>query len=361
MSSLFDLSNCTLCPRECGVDRTAGQLGFCGLPADIRAARAALLFYEEPCISGTNGSGAIFFTGCNLGCVFCQNAAISGGLRNPIASAAHLPDIDSTLSRTDREVHSESASATVISSGSDRSNRHDYAAGSIVTSEDLVRLMLNLQEQGVSNINLVTASHVLHALIPALEYARSHGLTIPVVYNTSAYEKAEAIRALDGLIDIYLPDLKFYSSELAQRYAKAPRYWEAATAAIEEMVRQCPVPVFADGSHSLEAEDDREDPLMTKGVIVRHMVMPGQVEDSKRIIRYLYETYHDQIFLSIMNQYTPMPQCAEDPLLSRPVTEKEYDEVVDFAISLGVENGFLQEGGTISKSFIPSWDGTGIT
>ncbi len=325
MSSIFDLSSCTLCPRECRVNRLAGALGRCGIPAQIRAARAALMFYEEPCISGSRGSGAIFFTGCNLGCVFCQNAAISSGLHS-------------------------SADAGI-----------DHCSGFELTSDSLVRIMLQLQEQGASNINLVTPSHVLHVLIPALEKVRSCGLQIPVVYNTSSYEKAEVIHALDGLIDIYLPDLKFYSPRLSRQYSHAADYWEYAAAAIDEMVRQCPEPVFEDGSHSLDAEDDAQDPLMKRGVIVRHMVMPGQTADSMKILQYLHDTYHEQIFVSIMNQYTPMPGCADDPLLSRPVTKKEYDEVVDFAISIGIENGFLQEGGTISQSFIPAWDGTGLT
>ncbi len=316
----FDLTSCHLCPRNCGVNREAGESGFCGLPKEIRAARAALLYYEEPCISGSSGSGAIFFTGCNLGCVFCQNTEISSGLCGGPSSYAGEP------------------------LGADR----------------LSQIMLQLQEKGASNINLVTPSHVLHVLIPALERAKAHGLRIPVVYNTASYEKPEVLRALDGLVDIYLPDLKYHSAQLAASYSKAPDYWETATAAIEEMVRQCPSPVFEDGSSSLDEADDRDDPLMMHGVIVRHMVMPGHVEDSREILRYLHTTYGNRIFISIMNQYTPMPQCAADPLLSRPVTKKEYDEVTDFAISLGIENGFLQEDGTISKSFIPAWDGTGI-
>ncbi len=317
---LLDLTSCHLCPRNCGVNREAGETGFCGLPAEIRAARAALLYYEEPCISGTAGSGAIFFTGCNLGCVFCQNTEISSGLRGGPSSYAGEP----------------------------------------IDVGRLAQIMLQLQEQGASNINLVTPSHVLHVLIPALKKAKTDGLRIPVVYNTSSYEKAEALRALEGLVDIYLPDLKYHSTQLAASYSKAPDYWEAATAAIKEMIRQCPKPIFEDGSSSLDEADDWDDPLMMRGVIVRHMVMPGHTEDSKEILRYLYETYGNRIFISIMNQYTPMPQCAADSLLSRPVTKKEYDEVIDFAISLGIENGFLQEGGTISKSFIPAWDGTGI-
>ena len=233
-------------------------------------------------------------------------------------------------------------------------------AGETLTADKLSDIMQKLQAQGASNINLVTPSHILHVLIPALEKARQRGLHIPVVYNTASYEKAEVLRALEGLVDIYLPDLKYHDPQISASYSNAPDYWQSATAAIAEMVRQCPEPLFADGSSSLNEEDDRNDPLMTRGVIVRHMVMPGHTRDSMEILRYLYETYGNRIFISIMNQYTPMPRCADDPLLSRPVTKKEYDEVVDFAISLGIENGFLQEGGTISKSFIPAWDGTGI-
>jgi putative pyruvate formate lyase activating enzyme len=348
MSNLMDLSNCTLCPRECRVNRTAGELGFCGIPAVIRAARAALMYYEEPCISGSSGSGAVFFTGCSLGCVFCQNAAISSGLRAgasaPVFSrSAHTPSTDSHRNASDPAA-SDSAS---------------FVKGVELSAAQLSDVMLRLQEQGAANINLVTPSHVLHVVIPALEDAKAHGLSIPVVYNTSSYEKADALRLLDGLIDIYLPDLKYHSESLAASYSHAPNYPETARAAIAEMVRQCPEPLFADGSHSLD--DGDETPPMKRGVIVRHMVMPGHTEDSKAVIQELYQTYGDHIFLSILNQYTPMPQCKDDPLLSRPVTKKEYDEVVDFAISLGVQNGFLQEGGTISQSFIPTWDGTGLT
>lgn len=295
------------------------------------------MYYEEPCISTAAGSGAIFFTGCNLGCRFCQNIAISKGLRHPAQG-------DSCDSQGSSNPH--------------RDGDISFSDGLTVTVSGLADAMLRLQEQGACNINLVTPSHVLHVLIPALKEAKSRGLRLPIVYNTSAYEKVEALQALDGLIDIYLPDYKFHSGELALAYSNAPGYPEVARAAIAEMVRQCPEPLFADGSHELG--DTEEVPLMKRGVIVRHMVMPGQVADSKAVIRELYETYGNRIFFSIMNQYTPMPQCMDDPLLSRCVTEKEYDEVVDFAIFLGVENGFLQEGGTISQSFIPVWDGTGI-
>jgi len=317
-TSLFDLSDCTLCPRECHADRTSGRLGFCQTPGVLTAARAAKLYYEEPCISGKAGSGAVFFSGCSLGCTFCQNY---------------------DLSRGEKGAHSISRE---------------------ISPEHLSEIFFSLEEQGASNVNLVTASHLLPLVIPALSLAKTKGLRIPVVYNTSSYEKVEAIQALEGLVDIYLPDLKFFAPALSRRYCSAPDYFDRASAVIREMVRQCPEPVFADGSHALDEEDDADDPLMLRGVIVRHLCMPGCTEDSKQILSWLHDTFGDRIFVSIMNQYTPMPQCSEDPLLSRPLSAKEYDEVTDYAVEIGIENGFLQEGGTVSKSFIPSFDGTGI-
>lgn len=317
-TSLFDLSDCTLCPRECHADRTSGRLGFCQTPGVLTAARAAKLYYEEPCISGKAGSGAVFFSGCSLGCTFCQNY---------------------DLSRGEKGAHSISRE---------------------ISPEHLSEIFFSLEEQGASNVNLVTASHLLPLVIPALSLAKTKGLRIPVVYNTSSYEKVEAIQALEGLVDIYLPDLKFFDPALSRRYCSAPDYFDRASGVIREMVRQCPEPVFADGSHALDEEDDADDPLMLRGVIVRHLCMPGCTEDSKQILSWLHDTFGDRIFVSIMNQYTPMPQCSEDPLLSRPLSAKEYDEVTDYAVEIGIENGFLQEGGTVSKSFIPSFDGTGI-
>ena len=316
---LFDLSHCMLCPRNCGVDRTAGRSGFCGEDATIHAARAALLYYEEPVSSGPCGSGAVFFTGCNMACIFCQNRVISEGERG---AENGLP----------------------------------------VQASDLSDIFFSLQDQGAANINLVTGSHFVPQIADALMLAKNRGLSIPVVWNSSAYEKVETLRLLDGLVDIYLPDFKFWGRDLAMRYAKAPDYREVAQKAITEMVRQCPEPLFSDGSHALDEDDDKDDPLMVRGVIVRHLCMPGQAEDSKRCIRWLYETFGDQIFLSIMNQYTPMPDVMDGPYeeLKRTLTDQEYEDILDYAIGLGLSNGFLQEGGTVSKSFIPAFDGTGI-
>lgn len=321
-SDLFDLTCCTLCPRNCRVNRAAGNVGYCGEPADLYAARAALLKWEEPVITGPVGSGAIFFSGCNMGCIFCQNYKIAN---------------------------------TKAFDGS------KHPAGIRVTPEHLSEIMLRLQdEEKATNINLVTPSHYLPVIVPALERAKDNGLTIPVVYNTSSYEKAEALKRLDGLVDIYLPDLKYVSSALSAKYSKAPDYFDIASRAIAEMVRQQPGPLFADGSHSLDEEDDADDPVMLKGVVVRHLALPGQAEDSRRVIRYLYETYGSRIFISIMNQYTPMPQVKGDPELDRRLSDEEYESLVDYAIGLGVENGFIQDGKTASESFIPEFNGYGL-
>ncbi len=303
----------------------------------IRVARAALHFWEEPCISGTAGSGAVFFSGCNLGCVFCQNYAISRG---------HV--------------------------------------GKNITVQRLSDIFLELQDKGANNINLVTAGHFLPVVIDALEDAKNRGLSIPIVYNTSSYEKVEAIRDLDGLVDIYLPDLKYVSSRLSGDFSKAPDYFEVASKAIEEMVRQTGEPEFfvkkkaslnqqmslwesedvMDAATYNECADDLmsegKEVLMKRGTIVRHLLLPGCTEDSKAVVKYLYETYGDSIFISIMNQYTPMPQVAGHPLLSRKVTDDEYNEVLDYAIDSGIENAFMQEGDVAEESFIPDFDCEGL-
>lgn len=319
------MENCMLCPRECGVNRKKGEMGVCGQTAAIKAARAALHMWEEPCISGQNGSGTVFFSGCNLGCVFCQNHNIATG-----------------------------------------------KAGIEISIERLAEIFLELQEKGANNINLVTAGHFVPQVVEALKQAKQQGLFLPIVYNTSSYEKVETLRLLDGYVDIYLPDLKYVDSAISSRYSHAADYFTYASAAIAEMVRQAGEPEFvfertADEKKKVfyaaeyqERSEAGESLLMKKGVIVRHLVMPGCVEDSKRVISYLLKTYGNQIFISIMNQYTPLPQCREYPELSRRVTEAEYDAVVDYAIELGIENGFIQEGDVAEESFIPEFDGEGI-
>lgn len=296
------LRNCNLCPRNCGTDRLAGERGYCGQAAELTAARAALHMWEEPCISGNCGSGTVFFTGCALHCVFCQNWKIANG-----------------------------------------------KLGKSLSVERLAEIFLELQEQGAANINLVTAGHFVPQVIAALDRAKAKGLHLPVVYNTSGYEKVENLRLLEGYVDIYLPDFKYWEPETAQNYSHAPDYPMYAKAAITEMVRQTGAPVF-------------EGDMLKQGTVVRHLLLPGHVREAKQIISYLHETYGNQIYISIMNQYTPMAgiETAGYPELARKVTSREYEKVLDHAINIGVENGFMQEGGTASESFIPDFECQGI-
>lgn len=325
------MTSCRLCPRNCHADRSQGHTGICGQTAELRVARAALHMWEEPCISGIRGSGAVFFSGCALHCVFCQNYNIAKG-----------------------------------------------SAGKVIAVERLAEIFLELQEQGANNINLVTAGHFVPQVIQALDKARKKGLSLPVVYNTSAYEEVDNLRRMEGYVDIYLPDLKYVDKELARKYSHAPDYFEKASAAIEEMVRQIGKMEFmAEKNNDGTAENDRdsermgveeyqhrsaqgESILMTRGVIVRHLLLPGCAWDSKQALGYLLEKYGERIFISIMNQYTPLPQVSSYPELSRKVTASEYEEVVGFAVEHGIEYGFVQEEGTAEESFIPEFDENGV-
>lgn len=296
------MSDCTLCPRRCHANRAAGQTGFCGQTAQLRAARAALHFWEEPCISGDCGSGTVFFSGCSLQCIFCQNHEIALG-----------------------------------------------ESGKVISVERLSQIFLGLQDKGAANINLVTAGHFIPQICRALELSKADGLSIPIVYNTGSYEEVASLRLLEGLIDIWLPDLKYFSGDLSARYSSAPDYFQVATAAIAEMFRQTPATVF-----------DSKTGLMQRGIIVRHLMLPSQAADSKKILRYLHTTYGDAIYISIMNQYTPLAGVSEIPELNRKVTPEEYRRVLDFADRIGIENGFMQEDGTAAESFIPPFDYEGI-
>ena len=296
------LKECRLCPRECGVDRSEGKKGYCGASNELKVARAALHMWEEPCISGEAGSGAVFFSGCPMRCRFCQNYSIAAARK-----------------------------------------------GKVISIERLAQIFLELQEKGAANINLVTPTHYTLHIIKALDLAKENGLRIPVVYNTSGYEKTETLKLLRGYIDIYLPDFKYMDGLLAAAYSNAPDYPEYAKRVLEEMVGQT-------GPLKL----DEETGMARSGVIVRHLVLPGHVRNSKAVIQYLYETYGDQIYISIMNQYTPMPQVTKDKLLGRKVTRREYEKVIDYALELGVENGFFQEGDVAEESFIPEFDSEGV-
>lgn len=296
------LEECTLCPRMCHVNRKQGKKGYCGQSGELKAARAALHMWEEPCISGSEGSGTIFFSGCPLKCMYCQNHNIAVG-----------------------------------------------SAGKGISVSRLSEIFLNLQAQGANNINLVTPTHFVPYLLQAIPKAKQQGLQIPIVYNTSGYERVETLKLLEGLVDIYLPDFKYMDEKLAREYSNAPDYSEYAKQAIAEMARQVKSCQF-----------DRKTGLIKRGMIVRHLVLPGHTEDSKRVIQFLYETYGEKIYLSLMNQYTPMPAVKNHPLLSRRLTKREYNKVVEYALELGIKNGFVQEGKTASKSFIPEFDEEGI-
>ena len=295
-------NGCTRCPRNCGIVREQGGKGFCGVPGtEIYLARAALHFWEEPCISGMKGSGTVFFCGCNLRCIYCQNAGIAS-----MREARAVP------------------------------------------KERLPEIFLELQEKGAHNINLVTPTHYVPEVREALSTAKAKGLVIPVVYNCGGYEGLEGLRSLQGLADIYLMDFKYMDPDLASRFSSAPDYPETAKAALSEMVRQQPEPVFDEAG------------LMTKGVIVRHLLLPGHVKNAKAVVSYVYQTYGDRVYLSLMNQYTPMREFPEAPELSRRVTKREYGRLTDYALSLGVANAFIQEGGTAEESFIPPFNFEGL-
>lgn len=295
------LNKCMLCPRNCGVNRNNNELGFCKIGKDLTVARAALHFWEEPIISGEKGSGTVFFSGCNLKCVFCQNFQIS---------------------------------------------TNNF--GKKITTERLSEIFLELQSQGANNINLVTPTHFISQIIEAITLAKAKGLKLPIVYNSSGYEKVETIKLLKGYIDIYLPDFKYFDDRYAIKYSKCPNYFEYASKSIAEMISQTGKPVF------------NSEGLLVKGTIVRHMMLPGLLEDSKKIIHYLVENYNDDIFISIMNQYTPTNNIQKYPEINCTVSNEEYDSLIDYAIDMGIKNGFMQEGETQKTSFIPEFDTTGV-
>ncbi len=288
-------SGCMQCPRKCGCNREQ-TIGFCAQRNQFRIARAAPHFWEEPAISGCNGSGTIFFCGCNLRCCFCQNSAILGA-----------------------------------------------EAGIDITPMQLMALMLELQSAGVHNINLVTASHYTEQLIPLLKTIKSNGLTIPIVWNSSAYESAATLRLLNGLVDIYLPDFKYSSKTTAAEYSHAPDYPDIALDAIEEMLRQVGAPQYDTNG------------LMKRGVQIRHLVLPGHAMESRRALWMLQNRFGNTFGISIMNQYTPLPQTAEHPKLSRTVSEKEYDSVIRYAMQIGLDRALIQEASAASEDFIPDF------
>ena len=297
------MESCELCPRNCRVNRIEKQTGVCGETDEIRVSRAALHFWEEPCISGEKGSGTVFFTGCNLRCVFCQNHQISTG-----------------------------------------------NVGKKISVERLAEIFLELQAQGANNINLVTPTHFVKQIIKALDIAKEKGLVIPIVYNSGGYESVETLKMLDGYVDIYLPDFKYLDKEHAREYSKAEDYPEVAKEMLEEMVRQTGEVLFDECG------------MMTRGVIVRHLLLPGCLLDAKRIVDYLHTTYGNRIYMSLMNQYTPLDTLDKEryPKLAHKVKGIAYEKLIDYALSIGVEQAFIQEGDTAKESFIPPFTLEGV-
>ena len=293
-------SPCALCPRECMAERESGQKGYCLSDDRIFVARADLHMWEEPCISGKQGSGTVFFSGCNLRCVYCQNYEIAAGQR-----------------------------------------------GKQISVKELSEIFLELQKKSAANINLVTPDHYVLQAAEAVMEARKEGLAIPVVYNGSGYEKRDVIKKLSGIVDIFLTDFKYMDELLAEKYSKAPDYPVVAKGALDEMVKITGEPVFDKNG------------MMQKGTIVRHLLLPGHKKNAKDVIRYVYETYGDKVYISLMNQYTPFERLKGNPAykkLCRKVTKREYETVVDYAINLGITNAFIQEGDTARESFIPEFD-----
>ena len=293
-------SPCALCPRECMAERESGQKGYCLSDDRIFVARADLHMWEEPCISGKQGSGTVFFSGCNLRCVYCQNYEIAAGQR-----------------------------------------------GKQISVKELSEIFLELQKKGAANINLVTPDHYVLQAAEAVMEARKEGLAIPVVYNGSGYEKRDVIKKLSGIVDIFLTDFKYMDELLAEKYSKAPDYPVVAKGALDEMVKITGEPVFDKNG------------MMQKGTIVRHLLLPGHKKNAKDVIRYVYETYGDKVYISLMNQYTPFERLKGNPAykeLCRKVTKREYETVVDYAINLEITNAFIQEGDTARESFIPEFD-----
>ncbi len=295
------LDSCKLCPRNCGVNRLSGKRGFCGAGEKIRVARAALHYWEEPCISGDIGSGTVFFSYCTLKCVFCQNYNIS-----------------------------------------------QCSWGKEITIDRLSEIFIELQEKGALNINLVTPTHYVPQIIEAIKIAKIKGLNLPIIYNSSGYEKVETIRLLKGYIDVYLPDMKYFETKYSIKYSRAKDYFSYASEAINEMVNQVGEVKFDDNG------------IIQRGVIIRHLMLPGLLFDSKKIIDYIYNTYGDKVYISIMNQYTPLEHVKEYPELNKPLNQKHYESLIDYALNLGVKNGFVQEEGTDKESFIPLFNFEGV-
>ena len=292
-----ELKSCNICPHKCGVNRLNGIKGRCKCDNKIKIALASVHNYEEPCISGKNGSGTVFFSNCNLNCIYCQNYEIS-----------------------------------------------QLGKGKEITIEHLAQIFIKQQEKNVNNINLVTPTMYVPQIIEAIKIARKKGLNIPIIYNSNGYENVETIKKLNGYIDIYLPDLKYYSNEIAKKYSKIDNYFETAISAIKEMQKQVGNPIF------------NEEGIIQKGVIIRHLILPHHLLNTKNILKYVKENFDENTYISIMAQYFPTYKAKEDKLINRKLTKKEYKEIENYLYLLNLKNGYIQELGEHEEEYVPNFD-----
>lgn len=295
---LEELEKCRICPRECKVNRLEGKVGNCKASDKVEISLVSLHMFEEPCISGKNGSGTIFFSHCNLHCMFCQNYEISQNIKK----------------------------------------------GKEVTIEELSTIMLEQQNNKAENINLVTPTMYAYQIKEAIKLAIEKGLKIPIIYNSNGYEKVETLKNLEGYIDVYLPDLKYYSNEMAIKYSKAPNYFEASSKAILEMIRQVGAPKFD------------ENGMIQKGVMIRHLVLPNHLQNTKNILKWVKENVPEDIYINVMAQYFPTYKAKEDELINRKLTKREYRQIEEYFYSLDFKNGYMQELGEHEEEYVPKWD-----
>lgn len=316
MNYLNLLNECSLCNRNCKVNRNNNEIGFCRASNKVKLARASLHLWEEPPISQGNGSGTVFFSYCNLKCVFCQNFNISQGSKNNIQLSGSAPKSEVT--------------------------------GMEISIERLSEIFLELQEKGANNINLVTPTHYIPQIIEALKLAKKNNLTIPILYNTNSYDSIEAIKLLNGYIDVYLPDFKYFNDKYAVKYSNVENYSSNVMKIIDEMVYQVGIPKFDSKGN------------IVKGVIIRHLMLPGLLFDSKKVVDYLYNRYKNNIYISLMNQYVPMFNACNYPEINKPLNPKHYDSLINYALDLGVVNGFIQDEGANTSAFIPEFNLEGV-
>lgn len=319
------LNECKLCNRNCKVNRNDNQIGFCNASNTVRVARASLHLWEEPPISQGNGSGTVFFSHCNLKCVFCQNHDISQGTEENISY-----DYNSKNLKVENSANKSSVTGTQVS------------------IKRLSEIFLELQEKGANNVNLVTPTHYVPQIIEALKIAKKNKLRIPILYNTNGYDSIETIKSLNGYIDVYLPDFKYFNDKYAIEYSKVSDYASNTIKVIDEMLSQVGQPKFDSNGH------------MIKGVIVRHLMLPGLLFDSKKVIDLIYNRYSDNIYISLMNQYVPMFKACDYPKIDKPLNPKHYDSLINYAVELGITNGFIQDEGANTSDFIPNFNLEGV-